>query len=71
MFDRYININEYKISGRQASGLWQCSEFTVSGRTPKEVLKEYDYMISEINRINNKYNVEEKEKKKDEKVRMG
>jgi len=51
MFEKYITIKESNIVARQSSsGMWYCSEL------PARTTKELDDLISEVNRILNKYN---------------
>ena len=60
MFDRYIKINEKRITaGQNSSGSWYCKELIA------ETTKELKELISEVNQILNEYNQNGKEKKKE------
>ena len=61
MLDRYFKIEVEKVKARQnADGTWVCSEVKANS------VKELDNMIGEINKVLNKYNKENGEKKKKE-----
>ena len=58
MLDKYIQIRERQIiCGQNASGVWYCKEL------PCDNTCELDKKISEINKILNKYNKPNTEKK--------
>jgi len=58
MLDKYIKINEKKISaGQTSSGIWYCKELIAE--TPSEL----KILIGEVNTILNTFNTENKEKK--------
>jgi len=59
MFDKYIKINEKRITaGQNSSGVWYCKELIAE--TPAELKK----LIGEVNSILNEYNSENKKKEK-------
>jgi len=63
MLDKYIKINEKKISaGQTSSGVWYCKELIAE--TPKEL----ENLISEVNSILNKYNADNNGKKNQKKT---
>jgi hypothetical protein len=58
MLDKYIAIKESSIIAKQTSGgIWYCSEL------PAKTTQELDLLISEVNKILNKYNEPDKPKK--------
>jgi len=59
MFDKYIKIESEKYRVKQNSdGTWICSDLKAN------TIHELDISIGEVNRILNKYNKEENNKKK-------
>jgi len=68
MLDKLFETNEYKVSIRQAGGIIQISDLSVSGRTLKQMTKRLDEAIKETLKIIGPYNKELMgEKKKKEK----
>lgn len=63
MLDKYVRVGDKMIvSGQTSGGFWYCKEL------PAETTKEADKLISEMNKVYNKYNksgkIEGGEKKK-------
>jgi len=58
MLDKYVNINldGYKASVRQASGILQINDATVTGKNPKEVAQKLDLLLEETFKVISKYN---------------
>jgi len=58
MLDKFVNINldGYKASVRQASGILQINDATVSGKSPKEVAERLDNLLEHTFKIISKYN---------------
>ena len=55
MLDKYIKINEKVIESKQtSSGIWYCNKVSA------ENVKEMDKLISDLNKLYNKYNKKEK-----------
>ena len=58
MLDKYVNINldGYKASVRQASGILQINDATVTGKCPEQVAQRLDSLLEHTFKVISKYN---------------
>ena len=67
MLDKYVyvNLDGYKASVRQASGVLQLNDATVTGKCPKQTAARLDKLLEETFKVISKYNKEISECKKE------